>query len=143
MEKFLISKEESKDCSHDDLDKDENDSNSDDSLPVEITIKKTINKNIRIGKYSFDEETLTRASIVKLAKLGYKIKQISKILRINRNIAWKWYNFERCKGKGTRKPKFTTEEKKFLCEKVEGKVIGKDEASSRALQKEFYEKFKK
>ena len=104
MAKFLISKEERKDCSHDDLDKDENGSNSDDSLPVEITIKKTI---------------------------------------INRNIIWKWYNFERYKGKGTRKPKFTTEEKKFLCEKVEGKVAGKDEASSLALQKEFYEKFKK
>ena len=67
MAKFLISKEERKDCSHDDLDKDENGSNSDDSLPVEITIKKSITKNIRIGKYSFDEETLTRAAIVKLA----------------------------------------------------------------------------
>ena len=117
MVKFSISKEEPKECSKVYSDKDENESNLEDSLPIKITIRKTINKNVRIGKYSFDEETLTRALNVRLANLRHTVNQISKILRISRNLAWKWYNFDKFKGKGTRKPKFSEEEKKFLRDK--------------------------
>ena len=116
--------------------------NEENSVPIDINIKKS-SKNIKIGKYIFDEETLTRASIVKLSKLGYKIKEITKILKISRMLAWKWFNFKKYEGKGSRKPKFNSNEKEFLCNKVEGKITGKDGASSRLLQKEFYQKFNK
>ena len=139
MVKFLVTKEK------EDLPKTEDElvSDEENTLPIEIKIKKSSKQNIKVGKYLFDDETLTRASIVKLAKLGYKIKDITKILKISRMLAWKWFNFEKYKGKGTRKPKFNSDEKKFLCDKVEGKITGKDGASSRNLQKEFFQKYNK
>ena len=76
------------------------------------------------------------------SKLGYTIKQINKILRISRNLAWKWYNFDKYKGKWNSQTKIL-KKKKFLFEQVERKIRGKDGASFRVLQKEFYEKIKK
>ncbi len=35
--------------------------------------------------------------------------------------------------------KLINKKKKFLCDKVEDKITGEDGASSRALQKEFYD----
>ena len=58
-------------------------------------------------------------------------------------LAWKWANYEKYKGKGKRKSKFSLNEKKFLCDKADGKLTSKDGASSRNLQKEFYKKFQK
>ena len=72
---------------------------------------------------------------MKLKQLGYKIKEITKILKISRNLAWKWYYYEKHEGKGERKSKFSSEEKKFLCDKVERKITGNDGASSRLLTK--------
>ena len=53
-------------------------------------------------------------------------------------LAWKCGNYEKYKGKRNRKSKFSLNEKKFLCDKDDGKLTGKDGASSRNLQKEFY-----
>ena len=78
-------------------------------------------KNIKIGKYIFDEETLTRTTIVKLAKLKYKIKDITKILHTNRRLAWKWSNFDKVITKGFRKSKFSQEEKNIYAIKLKGK----------------------
>ena len=64
--------------------------NNANSISIYIKIKKSYKKDIKIVKYLFDDETLTRASIVKLALLGYKIKEITKLLKINRRLALKW-----------------------------------------------------
>jgi len=101
------------------------------------------NQKIKIGNKLFDEQTLTRCSIVKLSLLGYKIKQISKILKIKSSLAWKWSHFDNFYGKGFRKSKFTENEKEFLCKQAEGKIAGLGGASSRDLQKVFKEKFHK
>ena len=119
------------------------DSESDNDFSINIKIKNKQTKDIKIGKYLFDEDTLTRVSIVKLSRLGYSINQISNILNVSRMLAWKWSNFEKFKGKGFRNKKFTDEERQFLCEKANGKTTIKDGASTRNLKKEFYSKFKK
>ena len=51
----------------------------------DFTIKN--NEKIKIGNKLFDEQTLTRCSIVKLSLLGYKIKQISETLKIKSSLA--------------------------------------------------------
>ena len=105
----------------------------------------TINnkEKIKIGKKIFDEQTLTRCAIVKLTLLGYKINEISSILKIKPSLAWKWNHFEKFYGKGKRKSKFTEDEKDFLCKQAEGKITGLGEASSRELKRIFKEKFNK
>ena len=143
MVKFFVIKEENNNPEKDLSNPNNSDSNVDDNQPINIQINLTKAKVIKVGKYLFDDETLTRASIVKLTKLGYKIKEITKILKISRMLAWKWFNFEKFRGKGTRNPKFSKSEKKFLCDKADGKMTGKDGASSRNLQKEFFQEFKK
>ena len=146
MVKFLIKKfdiDEVKDNNDNISDMENIQPSEENSISIDIKIKKSSNKNIKIGKYLFDEETLTRASIVKLSKLGYKVKEITKILKINRKLAWKWFNYDKINAKGFRKSKFTGEEKKFLCDQVEGKVTGKEGPSSRLLHREFYDTFKK
>ena len=107
----------------------------------DFTIKN--NEKIKIGNKLFDEQTLTRCSIVKLSLLGYKIKQINKILKIKSSLAWKWSHFNNFYGKGYRKSKFTENEKEFLCKQAEGKIAGLGGASSRDLEKIFKEKFNK
>jgi len=129
--KFKIIKEDKK--SHD----------NDDNLVVNINIKEKKPKNIQIGKFFFDEDTLTRVAIVKLSKLGYQLKKICTILKVSRMLAWKWSNFEKFKEKGFRESKFTDDEKKFLCDKADGKMTGVDGTSSRNLKKDFCEKFNK
>lgn len=58
-------------------------------------------------------------------------------------LAWKWMNYSKFKGKRKRKSKFNDEEKEYLCEKVKGKIVGKEGSSSRRLTNEFVEKFNK
>ena len=58
-------------------------------------------------------------------------------------LAWKWKNYNKFEGKGKRKSKFTEEEKQYLCNKVDGKITGKEGVSSRALRKDFFDKFNK
>ena len=112
----------------------------DDSISIDIKVK---SQPVKIGKYSFDESTITRVSIVKLKKLGYTITQIAKILRITKMYAWKWSNYDKFQGKSCRKSKFSKEEKEFLCNTANGKFTGKDEVSSRQLQNSFYNKYGK
>ena len=102
-----------------------------------------IKEKIKIGKHLFDESTVTRCAIVKLILLGYRIKEISDILKIRPSLAWKWSHFEKFKGKDSRKYKFTKEEKEFLCNQADGKVTGLERASSRELQNIFKEKYNK
>ena len=116
-------------------------SNLEDDIQYNINIK--IKEKLRIGKYLFDDDTMTRVSIVKLSKLGYSINKISKILNISRMFAWKWVNYEKFQSKGFRKSKFTEEEKQFLCNKANGKTTIKDGASTRNLKKEFFQQFNK
>ena len=120
--------------------KSNNSNEIDDSISIDIKIKK---QPIKIGKYSFDENTITRVSIVKLKQLGYTITKIAKILKISKMYAWKWSNYGRFQGKGFRKSKFSQEEKEYLCNTANGKITGKDEVSSRQLQKTFYSTFGK
>ena len=58
-------------------------------------------------------------------------------------FTWKWSNYEKFQGKGCRKPKFSDEDKEFLCNKANGKTTIKDGASTRSLKKHFYDKYKK
>ena len=58
-------------------------------------------------------------------------------------LTWKWMNNKKFKRKGFRQSKFTDELKEYLCEKVKGKIVGKEGSSSRRLTKEFFEKFNK
>ena len=102
-----------------------------------------IKGKFKIGKKSFDDMTLTRCAIVKLSILGYKIKKICEILKIKPSLAWKWSHFERFKGKGERKSKFSEEEKKFLCNHADGKISDLEGASSRKLKEIFSEQFNK
>ena len=74
----------------------DSESNNDD-FTIDIKITKIPNKSIRIGKFTFDETTITRIAIVKLASIGYKIKEISKILKISRMLEWKWKNYDKFK----------------------------------------------
>ena len=147
MVKFVLTKvkkDNSKSFDSKEIDENNSVSNDENSFSINIKINKKENKkNIKIGKYIYDDNTMTRVAIVKLKNLGYKIKDITKILKISRMLAWKWYYYEKYEGKGTRKSKFSSDEKKFLCNKVEGKITGKDGASSRSLTKEFYDVFKK
>jgi len=164
MEKFKIIKDAKK--FEKDAIKNENENKKDENLNIQInsSIKDNIineeqqdtegkekdddfNVNIKgkfkIGKKLFDEMTITRCAIVKLSILGYKIKKISEILQIKPSLAWKWSHFERFKGKGERKSKFTEEEKKFLCKQADGKISDLEGASSRKLKELFSEKFNK
>ena len=164
MEKFKIIKDTKK--FEKDAIKNENENKKDENLNIQInsSIKDNIineeqqdtegkekdddfNVNIKgkfkIGKKLFDEMTITRCAIVKLSILGYKIKKISEILQIKPSLAWKWSHFERFKGKGERKSKFTEEEKKFLCKQADGKISDLEGASSRKLKELFSEKFNK
>ena len=95
----------------------DSESNNDD-FTIDIKITKIPNKSIRIGKFTFDETTITRIAIVKLASIGYKIKEISKILKISRMLEWKWKNYDKFKGKGDRKSKFNDEEKNIYVIKL-------------------------
>ena len=73
MVKFLIKKfdiDEVKDNNDNISDMENIQPSEENSISIDIKIKKSSNKNIKIGKYLFDEETLTRASKVKLSKLG-------------------------------------------------------------------------
>ena len=138
MVKFIVQKEE---CSEESISNNSNQPSDDFSINIQIS-KRNI-KNVKIGKFSFDEDTITRVSIVKLSSLGYKIKEIAKLLKISRMLAWKWAHWDKYKGKGNRKSKFTEDEKRYLCNKVDGKITGKEGISSRALKKDFFEKFNK
>ena len=141
MDMFKVIKETKKKSTvniKDDTNKKNNEAEEDEN---DFIIKN--NQKIKIGNKLFDEQTLTRCSIVKLSLLGYKIKQISKILKIKSSLAWKWSHFDNFYGKGFRKSKFTENEKEFLCKQAEGKIAGLGGASSRDLQKVFKEKFHK
>ena len=46
----------------------------------QIIINNKVKRFFKIGKHTLDEQTLTRASIVKLTLLNYKIKEITKLL---------------------------------------------------------------
>ena len=107
-------------------------------------VNKTEKKRIfKIGKFSLDEECITRAAIVKLTLLKYPIKEITKILKISRMLAWKWAHFENFEASGKRKSKLDENEKQFLLKKTEGKIVGIDAPSSRELKKEFFEEYNK
>ena len=141
MDMFKVIKETKKKSTvniKDDTNKKNNEAEEDEN---DFIIKN--NQKIKIGNKLFDEQTLTRCLIVKLSLLGYKIKQISKILKIKSSLVWKWSHFDNFYGKGFRKSKFTENEKEFLCKQAEGKIAGLGGASSRDLQKVFKEKFHK
>ena len=141
MEMFKViklNKEKSKKETKKDIKQDNNENEED---LDDFTIKN--NEKIKIGNKYFDEQTLTRCAIVKLSLLNYKIRQISKILRIKSSLAWKWSHYENFYGKGCRKSKFTEDEKQFLCNQAEGKIAGLEGVSSRDLKKIFKDKFKK
>ena len=115
---------------------------SDDYLDESI-IKINVKRKFKIGKYILDEETITRAAIVKLTLLKKSIKEISELLGISRSLAWKWAHFENFEAIGERKKKFNEEERLFLRKKTEGKIIGIDAPSSRELKKDFQKTFNK
>ena len=62
--KFFISKEESNNDEKSNPNQNNPDSNDDDEQSINITInmKRQKIKDIKVGKYFFDEETLTRAA---------------------------------------------------------------------------------
>ena len=111
----------------------------------DFTILNKSNKNrlFKIGKLSLDEECITRAAIVKLTLLKYPIKEITKILKVSRMLAWKWAHFENYEATGKRKTKLDYNEQQFLLKKTEGKIVGIDAPSSRELKKEFFEEYNK
>ncbi len=41
-------------------------------------------------------------------------------------LTWKWMNYKKFDGKGYRLSKFSDGQKKYLCNKVKGKIVGKD-----------------
>ena len=59
---------------------------SEDSIDESI-IKIKVKKKFKIGKYILDEETITRAAIVKLTLLKKSIKEILELLDISRSPA--------------------------------------------------------
>ena len=83
------------------------------------------------------------AAIVKLTLLKYPIKEITKILKVSRMLAWKWAHFENYEATGKRKTKLDYNEQQFLLKKTEGKIVGIDAPSSRELKKEFFEEYNK
>ena len=127
------------------FDKDNGSFNYEDYNDAEFIINNASNQKrlFKIGKYTLDEETLTRASIVKLTLLNYSVKDITKLLKISRNLAWKWAHYEKFEAIGKRKCKYNEEERDFLRKKTEGKIIGIEAPSSRELKKNFYEEFNK
>ena len=145
MAKFIVK--------HEDEDKiDENSHNLDNNLTISeienddlaIAIKIPKKKRLfKIGKFTLDEECITRAAIVKLKLLNYPIKKIRRILDVSRMLAWKWSHFDKFEASGKRKTKLDENEKQFLLKKTEGKIIGIDAPSSRELKKEFFEEFNK
>ena len=140
MEKFIVK--------HEDEDKiDENCHNLDnnptiseienDDLAIAIKIPKK-KRLFKIGKFTLDEECITRAAIVKLKLLNYPIKKIRRILDVSRMLAWKWSHFDKFEASGKRKTKLDENEKQFLLKKTEGKIIGIDAPSSRELKKRIF-----
>ena len=113
-----------------------------DGIAVAIKAPKT-KRLFKIGKFTLDEECITRAAIVKLKLLNYPIKKIRRILDVSRMLAWKWSHFENFEASGKRKKKLNEDEKQFLLKKTEGKIIGIDAPSSRELKKEFFEEYNK
>ena len=69
---------------------------NDDSIDINIKVPK--NDKIKIGKYNYDHNTITRLAIVKLSQLGYNLSKICKILKVS-----KWMNYRNFEGKGFRK----------------------------------------
>ena len=61
--------------------------NDDLAIAIKIHKKKRL---FKIGKFTLDEECITRAEIVKLKLLNYPIKKIRRILDVSRLLAWKW-----------------------------------------------------
>ena len=114
--------------------------NDDLAIAIKIPKKKRL---FKIGKFTLDEECITRAAIVKLKLLNYPIKKIRRILDVSRMLAWKWSHFDKFEASGKRKTKLDENEKQFLLKKTEGKIIGIDAPSSRELKKEFFEEFNK
>jgi len=113
-----------------------------DGIAVAIKAPKT-KRLFKIGKFTLDEECITRAAIVKLKLLNYPIKKIRRILDVSRMLAWKWSHFENFEASWKRKKKLNEDEKQFLLKKTEGKIIGIDAPSSRELKKEFFEEYNK
>ena len=109
----------------------------------QIIINNKVKIFFKIGKHTLDEQTLTRASIVKLTLLNYPIKEITKLLKISRSLACKWAHYEKKESTGKRHSKFNEAERQYLLKKTQGKIIGIDEPSSRDLKKEFFEEFNK
>ena len=122
---------------------DEEFNDSDLDISIKINIKPGKSEKIKIGKKYYDEQTLTRLAIVKLSKLNYSCLKICKILHTSRMLTWKWMNYKKFEGKGCRVSKFNDEQKEYLCNKVKGKIVGKDGSSSRRLTKDFFEKYHK
>lgn len=125
-----------------DLIKSDGDSNDSDlDFSININVKPCKTEKFKIGKKYYDEQTLTRLAIVKLSKLGYNCKKICKILRTSRMLTWKWMNYKKFEGKGCRLSKFSEEQKEYLCNKVKGKIVGKEGSSSRRLSNDFFKKY--
>ena len=112
-------------------------------ISIDIKIPQNKPKKIKIGKNYYDNHTLTRLAIVKLSQLSYNCMKICSILKTPRMLNWKWMNYKKFGTKGTRIGKFIDEEKKFLCNRVNGKIVGKEASSSRRLAIDFYEKYNK
>ena len=123
--------------------KEENLDDFDPDISINITIPQNQPEKIKVGKNYYDNHTLTRLAIVKLSQLGYNCMRICSILKSPRMLTWKWMNYTKFEAKGTRRSKFNDEEKEFLCNKVKGKIVGKEASSSRRLATDFYEKYNK
>ena len=95
---------------------------SEDSIDESI-IKIKVKRKFKIGKYILDEETITRAAIVKLTLLKKSIKEISELLDISRSLAWKWAHFENFEAKGKRKKNLIVKKGNFYVKRLKVKLL--------------------
>ena len=89
----------------------------------QIIINNKVKSFFKIGKHTLDEQTLTRASIVKLTILKYSIKEIAKLLKISHSLAWKWAHYENNESICKRKTRINEEKGNIYLKRLRVKLL--------------------
>ena len=101
-------------------------------------------KLTRIGNKFYDEHTLNRITIVRLTQLGIPPTVIKNMLKVSRDLLYKWTNYDKRKPKKMGRPlKFEKEHLDFIYQTSEGKLTIENKVSSRDIAAKFYRKFNK
>ena len=80
--------------------------------------------------------------ITMLTQVGVQPKQIKALLKLSKSLVSKWVNYKKREPKKMgRPPKFTKEQKEYLFNKSEGKLIVLNKVSTRNLALDFEKEF--